>query len=213
MEIPMFDVIRTTVKAFSQIHLRPWQDLGNILLLGEGNLSFARSLMRQPFAHIIHMTVTTYEKEKDLVDLARQNASLLRRGGATVIHGVDATNLEKSLWPHEFDTIVFQFPNVGSRDAKSGHNPNHVMIRKFLCSAVPYLAPSGKIMISAVNSGYYHGVFKFDEAAAFAGYEAPEIYPFDPSLFTGYSHTNTNDDESALDEHSRFATWVFRPKT
>ncbi|MFP4386927.1 MAG: hypothetical protein ACLFP8_07700 [Alphaproteobacteria bacterium] len=51
-----------------------------------------------------------------------------------------------------------------------------------------------------------------DAAAAFAGYETPETYPFDPSLFPGYSHTNTNDDESALDEHCRFATWVFRLK-
>lgn len=208
----MFDVIGHTVRAFSQIRLGPWQSLGDTLLVGEGNLSFAKSLLRQPAVQIDHITATTYEKEKDLSDEARQNASLLQRYGALIMHDVDATHLEKSFRPHEFDTIIFQFPNVGSRDAKHGHNPNHVMIRKFLRSAAPYLAPSGKTLISAVDSPHYQGAFQFDDAAAFAGYRMPESYPFDPSLFPGYSHTNTNDDESALDEHSRFATWVFRLK-
>lgn len=208
----MFDVIRNTVNAFSQIRLGPWQGLDDTLLVGEGNLSFAKSLLPQPAAQITHMTATTYEKEKDLSDEARQNAAPLQRCGALVMYGVDATYLEKSFRPHEFDTIIFQFPNVGSRDAKHGHNPNHVMIRKFLRSAVPYLAPAGKILISAVDSPHYQGAFQFDDAAAFAGYTTPESYPFDPSLFPGYSHTNTNDEESALDEHNRFATWVFRLK-
>jgi len=128
------------------------------------------------------------------------------------MHDVDATHLEQSLIPHKFDTIIFQFPNVGSREAIYGRNPNFIMIRKFLRSAAPYLAPAGKILISVVDNPHYHGAFQFDEAAAFSGYEQPEAYPFDPSLFSGYSHTNTNDDDSALDDHSRFTTWVFRLK-
>lgn len=209
----MFDVIRATVSAFSQMRRGPWQELGDILLVGEGNLSFAKSLLCQPTARITHMIATTYETEKNLSDETRQSVADLRRHGATVMHGVDATHLEKSLRPQEFDTVVFQFPNVGSREAKYGHNPNHVLIRNFLRSAAAYLAPSGKILISAVDSPHYQGAFQFDEAAAFAGYQMPEFYPFDPAMFPGYSHTNTNDDESALDGHSRFATWVFRLKT
>ena len=54
----MFDVIYDTVKAFSQIRFGPWQGLGNVLLVGEGNLSFAKSLFRHPTAHITHMTAT-----------------------------------------------------------------------------------------------------------------------------------------------------------
>lgn len=51
-----------------------------------------------------------------------------------------------------------------------------------------------------------------DEAAKISGFETPKTYSFDPSLFSGYSHTNTNDDDSALDSHRCFATWVFRLK-
>jgi 25S rRNA (uracil2634-N3)-methyltransferase len=208
----MFDVIRATVSAFSQLRLGPWQGLGDILLLGEGNLSFAKSLLSQPSPHINHMVATTYEYEKDLSNEARQNAAFLRNHGALVMYSVDATNLEQSLRPYKFDTIIFQFPNVGSREAIYGRNPNFIMIRKFLRSAAPYLAPSGRVLISTVDNPHYQGAFQFDEAAAFAGYAAPEVYPFDPSLFPGYSHTNTNDDESALDDHNHFATWVFRLK-
>lgn len=208
----MFDVIRATVGAFSQIRLGPWQELGDTLLVGEVNLSFAQSLLRKPAAHIIRMTATTYESEKGLSQETRQNAESLRHHGVFVMHDVDATHLEQNLKPHKFDTIIFQFPNVGSREAIYGRNPNFIMIRKFLRSAVPYLAPAGRILISVVDNSHYQGVFQFDEAAAFAGYEQPEAYPFDPSLFSGYSHTNTNDDDSALNDHSRFTTWVFRLK-
>ncbi len=182
------------------------------MLVGEGNISFAKSLVRQTVAQIDHMSATTYEKENNLSDEARQNASLLQRYGTLVMHGVDATCLEKSFRPHEFDTIIFQFPNVGSREAKYGQNPNHIMIRKFLRSAEKLLKPDGRILITAVDSPHYQGAFRFDDAAEFAGYEITETWPFDPSLFSGYAHTNTNDDDSALGDHSRFVTYVFRPK-
>ncbi len=147
----MFNIVGQTVKAFSQIRIGPWQSLGDILLVGEGNLSFAKSLLRQPAAQITHMTATTYEKEKDLSYQARHNAAQLGCCGTLVIHGVDATCLEKSLGPHKFDTIIFQFPNVGSREAKYGQNPNHIMIRKFLRSASLFLKPDAKILITVVD--------------------------------------------------------------
>ncbi len=209
-EIRMFDVIHHTVKAFSHARLGPWQGLGDALLVGEGNLSFAKSLLSQPTAQITHMTATTYEKERNVSDNARQNALYLKQCGVLVIHGVDATNLEKSFRPHEFNTVIFQFPNVGSREAKYGQNPNHVMIRKFLRSAVQFLKPDGNVLITAVDNPHYQGTFRFNDSADFAGYEITKTWPFDPFLFSGYAHTNTNDDDSALDDHNRFVTHVFR---
>lgn len=38
----MFDTIFSTVRAFEQLRSEPWNKLGNTLLVGEGNLSFAR---------------------------------------------------------------------------------------------------------------------------------------------------------------------------
>ncbi len=208
----MFDTIKSTIDVFPKMRLKPWASLGDVLLVGEGNMSFAKSLLAMPVTQITHMTATTFEKKKDLSHDVIKNANFLKRIGVLVMHGVDATKLEKSFKPHAFDTIIFQFPNVGSRDTKYGHNPNHVMIRKFLRSAKPYLKLSGKIIISVVDNPHYNGVFQLEEAAAFAGYEAPETYSFDPHVFSGYFHTNTNDEKSALEDHNKFLTWVFRPK-
>jgi len=207
----MLDTIQSTIQAFTQMRYEPWQQLGDVLLVGEGNMSFAKGLLDMP-AQITQMTATTFEKEKDLTEEALKNANHLKQSGALVMHGIDATKLDTSLKSHQFDTIVFQFPNVGSRESKYGHTANHVLIRKFLRCAASFLNSEGRILITAVDSSHYEGVFKFDEAAEFAEYHAPQSYPFDPSLFSGYSHTNTNDDDSALGDHHKFATWVFKPK-
>lgn len=208
----MFDVIGQTVKAFSQIRLGPWCHLDDVFLVGEGNLSFAKSLFNLPASQITHMIATTYEKPRALSDDAVKNARTLQRCGAVVVHGIDATKLNEAFHREKFDTIIFQFPNVGSRDAKYGRNPNYVLVRKFLRSAKDCLKPGGKVMITAVDSPHYEGAFQFEDAAEFADFKPPESYPFDPSLFSGYVHTNTNDDDSALEEHAKFMTWVFRAK-
>lgn len=38
----------------------------------------------------------------------------------------------------------------------------------------------------------------------------PTIYPFEPSDFIGYEHTMTHQSGSALENHDKFGTWVFR---
>lgn len=67
-------------------------------------------------------------------------------------------------------------------------------------------------MVSTVDNSHYEGAFQFEDAAEFARFKAPESYPFDPSAFPGYSHINTNDDKSAIEEHKNFITRTFRFK-
>ena len=68
------------------------------------------------------------------------------------------------------------------------------------------------IPITAVDSPHYQGAFQFEEAAEKTGYSIIGSYPFDPESFPGYSHTNTNDDDSALEKHNEFKTWIFELK-
>jgi len=204
----MFDTIHNTVKSFSSLRLEPWNNLENTLLIGEGNLSFAKSLLFLPYG-ITSMTATTFEKQKDISNETKDNATILHCHGATVIHDVDATRLNDRLGTSKYNAIIFQFPNIGSRDPKYGQNPNHIMVRKFLANAKDHLCPSGKILITAVDTPYYDGVFRFEDAANFAGCNITETHPFDPIVFRGYSHINTLDDESAIKDHKRFVTSVF----
>ncbi len=183
---------------------------GRTLLVGEGNLSFTLSLAAMSGVTPSRLIATTFENKEELSSDAIANAEALRRKGVTVLHGIDASNLTSVFGSWRFDTIVFQFPHAGSRDAVEGHNPNFILVRDFLISAAAQLHRGGKILISAVDSPHYRGAFQFDEAADVAGFAPPESYPFDPSAFPEYEHTMTHQSGSAIDHHDEFSTWVFR---
>jgi len=184
---------------------------GNILFVGEGNLSFVSSLAQLPNIPSQRITASVYEDKIVSKDTA-ENAELLKKLGISVQCGVDATKLDQHYQGNKFSTIIFQFPHTGSRDPLYGHNPNFVLIRRFLKSAAPCLEEHGQILISAVDNPHYQGAFQFEEAAKETGYKNPETLCFEPSSFPGYTHSNTHDDGSALDSHNKFKTWLFRKK-
>lgn len=185
---------------------------GDTLFVGEGNLSFALSIAKMPVITSSKLTATTHEKASDLSEEGQQNAELLKHSGASVMSSIDATKLNQYFSHQKFYTIVFQFPNAGSREPEYGRNPNYILIRDFLKSAASCLASNGKILITTVDSPYYQGAFQFEEAAEKAGYHIAGSYLFDPESFPGYSHTNTNNDDSALEKHDEFKTWIFELK-
>lgn len=183
---------------------------GTTLLIGEGNLSFSLSLTRKNRITPRNLTSTTFEKSNDLSDEAEHNAKGLKQIGVVVIHGVDVSRLTSIFGNKKFDTIIFQFPHTGSREPIEGHNPNHVLLRKFLKSAKSQLKQNGKVLVTTVDNPHYRGAFQFDLAAGKAGFKPPESYPFDPSLFPEYSHSMTNENDSAIDGHDSFSTWIFK---
>ena len=185
---------------------------GNILLVGEGNLSFSLSLSRKKTIASRQITASTFEPEKALSHKAKHNADRLRSNGTTVVHGVDAKNLRAAFGATRFDSIVFMFPNVASRKPNRGRNPNHRLLCRFLASAARQMKAGGNVIVAAVNKPHYLGAFNFSEAAEKTGYQSPEAYPFDPSDFPGYEHVMTHQEESALEEHDKFSLWVFRLK-
>jgi hypothetical protein len=183
--------------------------LGSVLFVGEGNFSFALAMARLPRAPTRTFVATAYEAESDLTDAARRNAAHLTQLGATVRTEVDATRLSASFGRRRFRTIVFQFPNVASRAALYGQNPKHVLMTRFLKSSRGHLERGGAVAVSTVDSPFYEGSFKMEEAARKVGLAAPEIYDFNPDAIRGYAHQNTADGDSALDGHDAFATFVF----
>lgn len=183
---------------------------GKTLLVGEGNLSFSVSLAKRKRINPYHLTATTFEKVRNLPSEAIENTEKLKDLGVLVLHGVNATRLSATLGTLRFDNIIFQFPHTGSREPIEGHNPNFILIRDFLISAKHHITQSGKVLISAVDNPHYRGAFQFDDAAEQAGFQQPEMYPFNPSLFLGYVHSMTHEDGSALNDHKKFGTWVFK---
>ena len=102
---------------------------GRVLLIGEANFAFARSLAEHHLDDLVRarLVATTL----DSVDIttrkypdAAENAARVVELGGTVMHGVDATALEscKALKGMTFDSIVFNYPHLGSGEQDQDRN-------------------------------------------------------------------------------------------
>ncbi|KAG9073914.1 hypothetical protein FS749_014573 [Ceratobasidium sp. UAMH 11750] len=98
----------------------PFRAEDKILLIGEGNFSFAHSLLDHPsIPHLppTNITATAYDTEPECLSKypdAAAHVSALRTAGATVLFSVDATQLEKTFKKGQrWDKVVWNFPHVG----------------------------------------------------------------------------------------------------
>lgn len=111
----------------------PFKATDRILLVGEGNFSFARALVQHtapaaatdaPPASLAFLppssiTATAYDPEDECYGKypdARAIVRLLREKGVEVLFGVDATRLEKhpALKGRRWDRVVWNFPHAGT---------------------------------------------------------------------------------------------------
>jgi 25S rRNA (uracil2634-N3)-methyltransferase len=101
----------------------PFYPTDRILLIGEGNFSFARALVMHPPKRLeslppVNVTATTYDTEEECRSKypdAQDTISSLREKGVEVLFEVDATKLEKcpSLKGRRWNRVVWNFPHAG----------------------------------------------------------------------------------------------------
>ncbi|KAG2138717.1 uncharacterized protein EDB93DRAFT_1242059 [Suillus bovinus] len=130
----------------------PFTPTDKILLIGEGNFSFAHALVIDPPLSLEHLpplniTATSYDSEEECYDKypdARSKVDVLLEHGAEVLFGVDGTRLEKcnALKGRLFDRVVFNFPHAGKGITDQDRNilSNQMLILGFLRSVVGCLA-------------------------------------------------------------------------
>ena len=142
--------------------------------------------------------------------MPKENVKHLKKLGVNVIHGIDTTKLDHSFKNIKFDQIIFQFPNVGSREPIDGQNPNYVLVKEFLEEAPTNITIGGSILISAVNNNHYNNIFKFEELALVLGFKKPAKYKFDPDDYPEYQHIMTHQEDSAIEQYTKFVIWEFK---
>ena len=183
---------------------------GNSLLVGEGNFSFSVSL-RKKLQNTSLCTTSTYEDYNNLSNSGKLNASILENAGLNVLYNIDATKLNNNFKNNSFDTIIFQFPHTGTRDAIEGLNSNYVLSRNFIISATSLLKENGVILITIVDNDFYNNIFKFEELATDLNINSFIKYQFNPDDYPEYRHSMTHQEDSGIEDYSKFATWELMP--
>lgn len=105
----------------------------------------------------------------------------LKEKGATVLHNVDATELERTFGPKcKLDRIVFNFPHSGQQRVHINRN----LLRNFFASARMKLRPQGEVHVTLKTLPPYSG-WRIEEQAQLAGMELDATFPFACSTFPG----------------------------
>ncbi|KZS93320.1 hypothetical protein SISNIDRAFT_77687 [Sistotremastrum niveocremeum HHB9708] len=138
-------------KAVQRSPIIPFSITDRILLVGEGNFSFARSLFSHPVLRSLppeNVIATAYDSEEICYEKypdAQEIVEGLRAKGVVVLFDIDATALEKYsvLKGTQWDRIVWNFPHAGKGIADQDRSilSNQVLLLGFLRSVSPFLAP------------------------------------------------------------------------
>nr|XP_026690384.1 uncharacterized protein LOC104265727 isoform X2 [Ciona intestinalis] len=170
-----------------------------ILIVGDGNFSYSLSLAQK----CTNVCATSYESydlcQQKYGEEANKNMTELKRHGAIVLNGVDATKLHQNLsefLPKKFEKIIFNFPHTGR---KASIRKNRELLRNFFLSAKEVLDQWGKIEVTLCSG---QGGTPFDTQrretcnhwqivgmAAYAGLVLNSVSHFNPDDYTGYTCT------------------------
>ena len=168
-----------------------------ILLVGEGDFSFAKSIVEHH--RCCDVTATCLDSKDDLYvkykPQAEENIQYLEGESQTVLYNVDATKLDsiKSLKSSErFDKIIFNFPHIGgkSTDVNRQVRSNQELLVKFFKSASQLLKASGSIIVTLFESEPYT-LWNIRDLARHSGLEVQRSFKFQPSAYPAYRHSRT----------------------
>lgn len=180
----------------------PFSPNDNILLVGEGDLSFARSLVENH--NCTHLTATVYESEPEIVDKypqAFENIKAIKATQGTVRFSHDVMKPKLWAWAEnqahdagKMDRIIFNFPHVGgkSKDVNRQVRYNQELLVSFFKNAVKCLSSThGSSIIVTLFEGEPYTLWNIRDLARHSGLEVAQSFKFHASAYPGYRHART----------------------
>lgn len=192
-----------------------------VLLVGEGNFSFALALLRlrnqQPgvdrgeLPSGANLTATGFDSESTVLQKYPDAADILREldeAHVRVLHEVDATDIQRRVrigsgkkgtgppdFAKQFDRIIFNFPHVGKgiKDEARNVAENQALLIGFFRSAMPMLRPGGEINIT-LKKGKPYDLWNLKGLGAkltLGSMKYETALHFDVDAYPGYTHRRT----------------------
>ncbi|KAF5873436.1 uncharacterized protein Bfra_004896 [Botrytis fragariae] len=180
----------------------PFSSRDSILLIGDGDLSFARSLITHH--EVKKLTATVFESSLQILQEkyphVGENIKEIEEGGGSVKYGVDATKMRA--WTNAkggrgdgvMDRIIFNFPHVGgkSTDVNRQVRYNQELLTSFLARAIPSLSPTkGSSIIITLFEGEPYTLWNIRDLGRHAGLEVERSFKFQAGAYPGYKHART----------------------
>nr|CAJ26365.1 hypothetical protein [Brachypodium sylvaticum] len=135
--------------------LKHYSSAQSILIVGDGDFSFSRALATAFGSgdNLVATSLDTYGYLSIMYTEAESNVTELKRMGATVLHGVDATTMKNHTYlkNNRFDRIVFNFPHAGfpgHETQKHMINSHKALVGAFFGNASQLLRPDGEIHVT-----------------------------------------------------------------
>ncbi|XP_075402700.1 ferredoxin-fold anticodon-binding domain-containing protein 1 [Tenrec ecaudatus] len=180
-----------------------------LLLVGEGNFSFAAALSKTLDPSTVRVVATCLQSPAALArdPVAAENLQRLRERGAEVRLGVDCTQLADAFELHdrEFDRIYFNFPHCGR---KAGVAKNRELLAKFFQSCAEVLAEAGEVHVALCRGQggtpadkpmrEWHNSWQVTAMAALGGLILSDVRPFSCEAVPGYKCTGYRSQDKAF---------------
>ncbi|KAF2404743.1 hypothetical protein EJ06DRAFT_504186 [Trichodelitschia bisporula] len=168
----------------------------NILLVGEGDLSFALSLVEG--VGCVSVLPTTLDGEGELrgkYPHIQPTLEALRTADCAAVHEVSATALSKSKVVRAkapFDVIAFNFPHIGgkSTDVNRQVRANQALVVGYMREAMGVLKKDGKVLVTLFE-GEPYTLWNIRDLGRSVGLAVRRSWRFESAQFEGYRHART----------------------
>ncbi|PKK41156.1 hypothetical protein CI102_14412, partial [Trichoderma harzianum] len=176
----------------------PFSPNDRILLVGEGDLSFAASIIEHHGCTNVTATVLEKDHAELLAKYPAVDTNIAKRKivNNKLVYNVDATKLPPSVARVPHDRIIFNFPHVGgkSTDVNRQVRYNQELLVSFfqraLSSPAAPLARGGSIVVTLFESEPYT-LWNIRDLGRHAGLQLERSFRFQADSYPGYHHART----------------------